>query len=404
MFIVDQKHPPSSFCELFMQKIKGCCIVHSNAYDFEPKSFNDEGRMHLTCQGHIFGDDFQFMSQFGPNSENTTIQFKNINKSTISLKNGRNSLTLNEIKREIGKNIKLGNDDFVHMLACIKIGPFEYKNNLTKFEPGSYFVALHNDKAKGLLSFINPINPTLPKNEKLTVLHQMTTMFVYQGNQKKSIEIDCSLNINNLIRTIANEYGDSNYEDFTIYTGHSVHYTLSHPINSFDCDCFLFTTVSHQKCKQQSNSGNSVLLMNYTSNFAPGEECPFTSEGYRNYLVQASPCNHKFSLQALSLYITKNNVRDIICKNTNPETKSFEYLITCPICAQGNSNKIFTNIGAITFDSIRFDPNIYSMVKEYANEFEHRANGEVFCQLKSHNPNCRWFTPEETTTNDHVSV
>ena len=340
------------------------------------------------------------MSQFGPNDENTTIQFKNI-KSTISLKNGRNSLTLNEIKGEIGKNIKLGNDDFVHMLACIKIDPFEYKNNLTKFEPGSYFIALHNDKSKGLLSFINPINPKLRKNKKLTVLHQMTTtMFVYQGNQKKSIEIDC-LDINNLIRTITNEYGDSNYEDFTIYTGTPVHYTLSHPINSFDCDCFLFTTVSHQRCKQ---SNSRFLLTNYTSNFAPGEECPITSEGYRNYLVQASPCDHKFSLQALSGYITKNNIRDIICKNTNRETLPFQYLIKCPLCAQSNSDKVFTNIGAITFDSIRFDPNMYSMVKEYSYTFEKRANGAVFCQLKSHNPNRRWFTPEETTTKDHVSI
>ena len=331
------------------------------------------------------------MSQFGPNDENTTIQFKNI-KSTISLKNGRNSLSLNKIERKIRKNINLKNDDFVHMLACNKIYSFERENNLTKFEPGSYFVALHNDKSKGLLSFINPINPKLPKNEKLTLLNQMTTkMFVYQGNQKKSIEIDCSLNINNLIRIIANEYGDSNYEDFTIYTGSSIHYTLLHPINSFDCDCFLFTTVSSQRCIQRP--GNSVLLMNYTSNFEVREKCPITSEGYRNYLVQASPCNHKFSLQALSLYITRGNVRDIIYKNTNPETKSDEYLIACPMC----------NFGAITFDSIRFDPNIYSMVKKFANEFEHIANdAAVFCQLKSHNPDNRWFTPEETT-NDHVS-
>ena len=321
---------------------------------------------------------------------------------------------------EVLKKIDPKPDPFMfHVLSCRIIPNYLNSHQLFSFEPGTYFAAIHNpaeedideegvknDKSKkknvnlysGLMCYVHPmdcISKTTSASATADTMEK-TTLNIYVTDKKKIIQsstISARSTIHDLKEKIKQLFGDVNYNNFSFFEGKSLNFSLQKKLNDLENNYLLISKVKYEKCSSASVGGESLPLVDYTFDVGLTEECMLNSVLYSDpYAIQASPCGHKFSVDAFFARLTQCTMKEMIALNTNEETKKvYDYLILCPCCAPDAKNR-----GAVTTNAARIHPYVYSLATAWSSISDHSSRGGVFCGLPTHVSDVPYFMPEES--------
>ena len=321
----------------------------------------------------------------------------NNNNLTFSTTNG-----LFPTIEEVLKKIDPKPDPFMfHVLSCRIIPSYFNTHKLFSFEPGTYFAAIHNptdNQNSGLMCYVHPMDCISKTSSSSATADTMekTTLNIYVTDKKKIIQsstISAGSTIHDLKEKIKQLFGDVNYNNFSLFEGKSLNFSLQKKINELENSYLLISKVKYEKCSSTSIGGDSLPLVDYTFDVGPIEECMINFVSYSDpYAIQASPCGHKFSVDGFFKSLTQSTMKEMIALNTNEETKKmYDYLILCPCCRSDAANR-----GAVTTNAARIHPYVYSLATRWSTIANYISQGGVFCGLSTHVDDVPYFMPEES--------
>jgi len=329
---------------------------------------NKKGYYAFRCQGLVYEAPFTKVTCFKSMERKINV----INNSEIIEIDIPGSCTVEQLEQLLKTSTPLVGAQKFHILACKKITSSRNSSeSLYQFPPNAYLLITPKDETKETAILIPHSAASSGKDEKEVEIAQRTQSFsaYFLGSSDSHKEYLRSSTLKELKNDFKRLYNGGKFKIFECKPVHQLLDTeLTRLFKSQDSRFFVTKVNAYTRCDKGANINEVTVVRDYVRSVKNRSAiCKVSQEPFDDVCLVTTTCGCYYSLGGLVKYVETKSMKEIICENSNPDTRE-RYVIRCS-CGEG----------CFSMKALRCVPLLYQRAKDYCSN-----PGVPYCGIPEH--------------------